>query len=125
MTFTYSLTDAIGQVRFLVPDNVATAYDLEDAEIAYMLNQRGQNVKAAAIDACNWLARKYGKLASFTADGLTVQHGQRAQTFADRAKELATSAQGGIGSVALTRTDGYSEEAADGEYPSRTIYIKV
>jgi hypothetical protein len=125
MTFTYNLTDSIGQVRFLIPDNVATAYDLEDAEITYMLGQRGGNVKAAAVDACNWLARKYAKLASFSADGLSVQHGQRAQTFAERAKELAATAQGSIGTIAVTREDGYSEAAGDSEYESRIVYIQV
>jgi hypothetical protein len=125
MSFTYSLDNAIGQVRFLVPDREATAYDLEDAEITYMLSQRGQNVKAAAVDACNWLARKYAKLATFQADGLSIQHGQRAQNFAERAKELAASSQGSIGSVAINREDGYSQEATDSEYESRIVYIKV
>lgn len=125
MSFTYDLSTAIGKLRLLIPDNDATAIELQDNEISFFLSERGQNVRAAAADACNWLARKYAKLASFTADGLSVQHGQRAQTFAERAKELAASAQGGIGSVALTRTDGYSEEAADSEYESRITIVRL
>jgi len=125
MSFSYDLTTALGQVRFMLDDTEATAYELEDAEITWMLAQRGSNVKATAVDACNWLARKYAKLASFSADGLSVQYGQRAQNYAERAKELAASAQGGMGSVPLTREDGYSVEAGDSEYESRTIFIKV
>ena len=125
MSFTYTLTTNLGKVRLLIPDNVATAYDLEDDEITYFLTERGSNVQAAAADACQWLARKYAKLATFTADGLTVQHGERAAQYAARAKELRADVAGSMSTIAITRTDGYSEEAGDSEYESQTIYIKV
>jgi hypothetical protein len=125
MGFTYSLANSIGKVRFLVPDRDFSAYDLEDDEITYLLSGRGGDVKAAAVDACNWLARKYSKLASFTADGLTIQHTARAAEFAARAKELAAASQGGLATVDITRTDGYSEAAADGEYERRVIMYEV
>ena len=125
MSFSYTLTTNLGKVRLLVPDNVATAYDLEDDEITYLLTSRGNNILAAAADACQWLARKYAKLATFTADGLTVQHGERAAQYAARAKELRADVAGGMSTIAITRTDGYSEEAEDSEYESRTVYIKV
>lgn len=125
MTFTYSLSTNRGKCRLLIPDNAATAYDLEDDEIDYFLSERGSNIKAAAADACQWLARKYAKLSTFSADGLSVQHSQRSDTYAARAKELLASLQGGISTVTIAREDGYSEAAGDTEYDSRTIYIKL
>ena len=126
MSFTYDLTTNIGKVRLLIPDNEETAYDIEDAEITYFLTEVGSNVNAAAIRACKWLARKYAKQATFTADGLNVQLTQRAQAFAERAAELESDLNGGMSSAAITRSDGYSENAATSEYEGRTkiIYIK-
>jgi hypothetical protein len=116
MAFTYDLTTAIGKVRLLIPDNVLAAYDLEDDEIEYFLGEVGQDVNAAAVRACKWLARKYSKLASFTADGLRVDHTQRAAEYAARAKEIEAELGGGVSSVEITRSDGYSENAATSEY---------
>ena len=116
MTFTYDLDTAIGQVRLLVPDNDTDAYDLTDEEITYFLGQVGQSVQAAAVRACRWLARKYAKRASFTADGLTMRYSEQAQAFAVRAQELAAEAGGGLSSVEIDRQDGYAEQADTGEY---------
>lgn len=127
MSFTYDLDTALGQVRFLVPDNDSDAYDLEDAEIEYMLTQVGGNVKAAAVSACKWLARKYSKKATFSADGLSIQHSQRAAEFAARAKELEVELLGGISSVTIEREDGYSEAGVASEYQrqSKIVYIDL
>jgi hypothetical protein len=125
VAYSYVLTTAVGKVRLLIPDNDSTSYDLQDEEISYLLTERGNNVKAAAADACNWLARKYAKMVSFSADGLSVQHTQRAQAFRERAMELAAASQGGMSSVGIKRSDGYSENATDSEYESRTVYIDV
>ena len=111
MSFTYTLTTNVGKLRLLIPDNVATSYDLEDDEISYFLTERGSNVKAAAVDCCNWLARKYAKLATFSADGLSVQHTARAEAYAMRARELALAAQGDMSTLPITREDGYSDAA--------------
>jgi len=123
--FTYNLTDNIGKVRLLIPDNNADAYDLEDDEITYFLDQCGASVAAAAVRACKWLARKYSKKATFSADGLSVQLGERAQMFAARAKELEAELLGGIASVELDRQDAYHDEATQTDYESRIVYIKV
>jgi hypothetical protein len=131
MTYSYSLGAAgapgkIAAVRLEIPDNISSAYDLEDAEIQYMLDAVGQSVPAAAIRCCKWLARKYAKMASFSADGLSVQNGQRAQTFADRAKELEAELSGGMQIADMIRDDGYHEVMGGqtGEYSDdRLIYI--
>jgi len=125
MAFTYVLTTNRGKVRFLIPDNDSDNYDLEDAEVDYFLSQRGNNVKAAAVDACKWLARKYSKIADFSEGGLSYKASGRAEVFAKRAAELEKESQGSYSTVTLTREDGYSEEASDSEYESRTVYIKV
>ena len=57
MAFTYDLTTNVGKVRLTIPDNDSTAYDLEDAEISYFLGVVGNNVTAAAVKCCRWLAR--------------------------------------------------------------------
>jgi len=125
MTFTYDLDTAIGQVRLLVPDNDTDAYDLTDEEITYFLGQVGQSVQAAAVRACRWLARKYAKRASFTADGLTMRYSEQAQAFAARAQELAAEAGGGLSSVEIDRQDGFAEQADTGEYQRQVTYIKL
>jgi hypothetical protein len=125
MAFSYDLTMDRGKVRFLIDDADYSDYELEDAEIDYFLTRSGSSVNAAAVEACFWLARKYAKKASFTADGLSIQNGQKAQIFAERAKELQIQAIGGVTSVAITRTDGYSEAASSSEYETahKIIYI--
>ena len=125
MAFTYDLETGTGQVRLLVPDNDNDNYDLEDAEIAYFLDQRGDSAKAAAVMACNWLARMYAKKATFEADGLSIQHSKRAEVYAARAKELGAEMHGSMSVVTIDRQDGYSDEATDSEYQSRTVYVKV
>jgi hypothetical protein len=125
MAFTYDLTTNVGKVRLLVPDNDSAAHDLEDAEISYFLTQTGASVEGAAVRACKWLARKYSKKASFSADGLSMQHTARAQEFAKRAAELESELFGGMVVADIDRQDGYSDEAAQTDYDSRTVYIKV
>jgi hypothetical protein len=125
MAFTYDLTTNRGKVRFLIPDTDSAAYDLSDAEVDYFLADKGA-VKPAAIAACKWLARKYAKMVSFSADGLSVQAGQRAQTYAERAKELVAE-EGGWGVVTMDKEDGYSDAGDDtSEYTSDDIvYVRI
>lgn len=131
MTFTYNLSSTVAatlllsKVRLLIPDNDSTAYDLADDEITYFLGTVGNNVTAAAVKCCRWLARKYSKKVSFTADGLTMQHTQRAAEFAKRADELESELYGGISTSTLIRSDGYSDATAANDYEDRTVYIKV
>lgn len=125
MAFTYSLDTNRGKVRFLIEDTDLDNYELENDEIDYFLTRTGSNVNAAAVEACFWLARKYAKKASFTADGLSIQHGERARIFAERAKELQAQTIGGMTSVEIDREDGYSEAASSSEYEvaHKIIYI--
>jgi len=130
MTIETSLATSIGQVRFLVDDTDTTTYDLEDAQITYMLAQVGNNVKAAAVAACRWLARRYAKKVTFDADGLRMDYSKRAEVYAARAKELQAELQGGITSVDLDREDAFhtwNPQTDDvSEYRDRgIIYVRV
>jgi len=116
MAYTYDITTARGQVRFLIPDNNILTAELQDDEIDYLLDERGDDVTAATIDACMQLSRRYAQLVSFKADGLSMQHSQRAKQYAERADALAGDAAGGIVSAGLNRQDGYAVEAAEGDY---------
>ena len=131
MAYTYDLSSSdadellISKVRLLIPDNDSGSYYLQDAEIEYFLDERGDNVRSAAAMACRWLSRKFSQMVSFTADGLTMRHSERARAFADRAAELELEVSGAWSSVGLDREDGFSEAATQADYESRTIYIKV
>jgi hypothetical protein len=125
MSFTYDLSQPTGQLRLLIPDNNVTAVELQDDELAYFLAQRGGNVRAAAVDACQHLSRKYAQQPTFTADGLQFAGNSRAETFAARAKELARSMTGGMSTAKLTRNDGYAQVAADSEYETDIVYVEV
>jgi hypothetical protein len=125
MSFTYDLNQPTGQMRLLIPDNNVTAVELQDDELAYFLAQRGGNVRAAAVDACQHLSRKYAQQPTFTADGLSFSGNSRAETFAARAKELAKAMTGGLTTAKLTRQDGYSEAVTDAEYETGIVYIEV
>jgi len=125
MAFTYDLSTERGQVRFLIPDSNEDSHELRDAEIDWFLTAKSNNVRLAAVDACRWLARKYSQQPNFTADGVQWSGSTRAEQYAKRAAELAAEISGGMGSVPLKRTDGYSDEATDGEYQRKTIYIRT
>ncbi len=125
MAFTYDLAAPLGEVRLLIPDNDADNFELQDAEINKHLSRMGNNVDAAAAESCDMLARLYAKRAGFTADGLTVRHGERARQYAARAAELRARLGGSISSVTLDKTDGFADEATDSEYGSRTVYVRV
>jgi len=125
MAYTYDLTTSRGKVRLLVPDNDSTTHLLEDAEIDYFLTETGNNVAAAAARCCRQLARQFSMKVTFTADGLTMQHTQRAAEFAKRADELEQEISGGISVASLTRTDGYSDAATETDYEDRIVYIEV
>lgn len=131
MAFTYDLgsSDAatlrLSKVRLLIPDNDSDSYYLQDAEINYFLSEVGNAVLAAAVKACKWLARKYSQKVTFSADGMSMQHSQRAEVFAKRAAELEAEMSGAWSSVDVNREDGFSEAATDSEYESRYVYITV
>ena len=125
MAFTYDLSTDRGKVRFLIPDTDSASAFLTDEEIDHCLTQAG-TVKLAAVMACNMLARRFAQRVTFEADGLKLQNTQRAQVFAERARDLMAELQGGMSTVSIERDDGYHEAAdGDSEYEKRIVYIEV
>ncbi len=122
MTFTYDLSSSdaailrLSQVRALIPDNDISAYDLEDEEITFFLSENGNDVWAAAADACEQLARKFAKKATFSDGALRVENSQRASVFAERARELRARQAGSMTTTELIRSDGYADATTAGEY---------
>jgi hypothetical protein len=94
MAFTYdaTLSTDLAKVRFLIPDTEASAYDLTDAEIGYVLT-RASDATEAAAQCCEQISRNYAIRGMAT----------RSSTFADRAKELRLS---------VATTDPFSAAAA-------------
>lgn len=125
MSFTYLLSSNVGKVRLLIPDTVAATAELSDEEIEQFLSWRGNNVNAAAVMACEQLARKYAQAPTFTDTSFSVSNGERARLYAERAKELAAQLGGHATTKLVTRSDGYSDAAGSTDYESTTIYIKV
>jgi hypothetical protein len=125
MAYSYNLTTPRGKVRFLVPDNDSASYELTDEEIDYLLGQSGNDEKLAAVKACKWLARKYAKTPTFSADGLSVSGNARAETYAKRAAELEAEL-GGVSSVTLEKQDVFHDNVGvNTEYERRIVYVRL
>lgn len=85
MTWTYSgdpsSTDR-DAVRFLIGDTDTTDQQLTDEEIAYLLDQAGDNVYAAAIAAAEALLGKYARLVDKNVGDLKLSYSQRQSSYA-------------------------------------------
>ena len=125
MTWTYDLSTAVGEVRFLIGDTDEDTAEFTNEELTYLLGKRGNHIKWTAYDACMQLARKYAGDYTFSADGVSVSLNERSQRYADMAKELRKSLGGGVGTMTLSRADGYSDAAGDSEYQSRITYVRT
>ncbi|MDX2466307.1 MAG: hypothetical protein QNL12_03265 [Acidimicrobiia bacterium] len=89
MTFTYTgrpgTSDAAERrdsVRFLVGDTVEATKELEDEEIAFLLDQEGNNVWGAALRSTTQLQAKYAALASYSVGDLSIQYGTQVDSWA-------------------------------------------
>jgi hypothetical protein len=90
MTTTYVpanlATSNLYQVRFNLGDTDATSYELQDEEIDWAIQLRGNNWGATAMCALA-LASKYARLTSISADGVSQDLGQRVTSFRQIALE--------------------------------------
>lgn len=90
MTWSYDpttlATSAKDQVRFYVGDTDSTSPQLQDEEIAFAVTVRGNAFGATALCA-EALKAKYSRLVSMSADGVSVQNGQKATAYALIAKD--------------------------------------
>ena len=109
MAFTYDPQTDRGKVRLLVGDVESTTAVLSDAEVDYFLAEEG-GPDAAAVAACEAIARRYAHQADFTQDDTSVKAGERAKTWASLADSLRARISGNaIRTMRTQRSDGYSD----------------
>lgn len=124
-TFTTSLDDPIGQVRFALGDDRQDAgvlpddTNFTDEQIIYTLNRNGQNVFAACAELAAYAAQRWVLVPDMiTTDNgaLTIDRRQRiAHWQAMQAKYEALKRGGGnAGTVVIDRRDAWSVAAESG-----------
>lgn len=117
MWITTDLSTAIGQIRYMLGDDVEgtgvlpNGSNFTDAQITYELGTVGNSTVAAAAKLCSNLARRWSTTPqSFSADGLSINRGDMVAKWLGLQEEFSASIQGGsFGSVALDRQDAWSE----------------
>ena len=71
----------LDEVRFLIGDTDSTDQLLQDAEIRYALAAEASSAIKGAIRVARALVMKFGRKASLSVGDLSIQYGQRADTF--------------------------------------------
>ena len=103
IAFTYDITTPTGQVRFYAGDANGAALNLgggdrtrTDAEIAFLLTQNGNDVRAAAAELLESKATEYATTATSTTQGnLKLDWTARSGKCLDAAKALRANISGG------------------------------
>ncbi len=108
MTFSYSLSTQIGQVRLKIADTTSTDALFTDEELQIFLTDEG-TVKGAAAAAAESLWMRYAQAVDFQTDDQRFDAGKRAERWQALAVKLRAQA-GGISTVSMTKTDGYSDD---------------
>lgn len=95
MTWTYVPADLAtsqkDQVRLLIGDTDSAGPLVLDEEIDYAISVRISSLAAGAYCA-RAIAAKFSRLASTSADGISVSHGEKAQHYRDLARDLEAQA---------------------------------
>ena len=97
------------KVRLRIGDTDPNAPILNDEELDDFLAEHADNVWAAAADACEAIAAKYGTAFDFTTDNQSFSRSQVAERYMTMAKEFRAKGEG-AGTVTTTRVDGYSTD---------------
>ncbi len=126
MTFTNDLSNAIGQVRYHLGDDVSGAGvkpdgdNFTDEQIAYTLNGNGQNVKASAAELCGLLATRWAVVpdkVSTDSGAMVIDRTQRVNHWLALQKQLQQQASGGGSNfvmATLDRRDAFSAKSESG-----------
>lgn len=130
-TTDYTLDDVSGKLTFVVApasgtDNILVDYlavRAPDPDLTEALRMHGLTDTAtadigpaiamlrAAVEVCDWTARRYSDAADISTDGQSINRSQIATAFANRAKELREALRTervGMASFPLVRQDGYN-----------------
>lgn len=112
MTFTYnsaSITTDLAKVRMTIGDTNSADALLTDEEIAALIEIEGSTagVTRWAARCCEAIATKFARDFNFTADGTTVDKGDRAKAYREMAVALRAQSGGGLGVVQTRHDDGW------------------
>lgn len=99
MAWTYDVTElatsAIAQVRLTIGDTDPNDPLMQDEEIQFVLGQAAGDVMSASVLCCDFLVRRFGKMASYSLGAYSVNYSKRAEVFrqlaADFRKQKALS----------------------------------
>ncbi len=134
MAFTYDLTTSgtalvTSQVRLEIGDTDSASALFQDAELQVYIDRHPDSVALAASDACDQLARRYGRAYDFETDGQSFKRSQMSKQYAQLARELRERKDGILATSSPTRrVDGYSDDIAFDEVQaasSRTGRVKA
>lgn len=112
MAFTYGEDPANSNrdaVRFLLRDTEESTAAFNDAEIEWLLLQKPNVYRAAALGARTKAAEANDDVASKTVGSLTLTYSERATKWLDLAESLESQADKGIGSSFAPYSGGISK----------------
>ena len=120
MTFSYSLSTDIGQLRFELGDTVigtgvkSDGSNFTDEELQYLLTREG-SLPLATAAACETLARDWAKIATVSLGQHSEQLGKVSAEYMARAIDIRNMVGGAFStfSIAPNRVDGYSDPPSD------------
>lgn len=92
MSFTYDLSNNIGQVRFYLGDTNIDNYFLTDEDISFSLIENNNNLKFTAADCADAIAAKVAREPRMKkVDNLTVSYQDIYRHYTDLAKKLRST----------------------------------
>lgn len=107
MTFTYTLDDDIGKVRFELGDTSEPAF-FSDEEITLKLTEHSSDIMLTCAALCHVMATRLGGAMDFSSDDQSFKRSQARQGWTDRAAAFEARAQailGDVGTFEVNRTD--------------------
>lgn len=120
--FTYFLTDAVGQVRLELGDNVyqqgvlPDGTNFTDQEITYYLTQNENDVTRTVGALASVLARRYAMVADVSVGPRSESLSQVAKAWERQASLLAGGDAQTAFSLTPTRVDGYTGTVSQDDY---------
>ena len=125
MSFSYDINHgtAMDRVRFAIGDTYTPHNLVDDEEIVALLAANNQNEGRVAYKIAEHLAAKFARDADFAMDEQSVKLSQKSTQFRELAARLKEdSDDGGLGSIVLTKIDGYQPQTCAKDSFDRTNY---
>lgn len=112
MSFTYGGDPAASSrdaVRFLLNDTSSASPEMQDAEVEWLVAQKPNVYRAAALGARQLASQANNSVASKTVGSLTLTYSERATKWLELAKALDGQANKGVGSTIAPYSGGISK----------------